>query len=85
MVDQPESGAPQVLYLEPDDEIPSVVRRLEDVRGTGPVDPGRSWTKQGDLERHWACACWPGEAPMPGSRYGWSPMRPRGWWPQMSA
>ncbi len=45
MADQPEDGAPQVLYLEPDDEIPSVVRRLEAVRGAGPVilvAPGRS-------------------------------------------
>ncbi len=45
MDDQPQAGAPQVLYLEPDDEIPSVVRRLEAVRGAGPlilVAPGRS-------------------------------------------
>jgi hypothetical protein len=45
MVDQPDAGTPQVLYLEPDDEIPSVVRRLQEVHGSGPVivvAPGRS-------------------------------------------
>lgn len=45
MSDETGAGAVQVLYLEPDDEIPSVIRRLSEVRGTDTVilvAPGRS-------------------------------------------
>ncbi len=45
MSDEPGTGGAQVLYLEPDDEIPSVIRRLSEVRGSDTVilvAPGRS-------------------------------------------